>query len=211
MGQVIVNKINQEIVFARINTNDGLQVQNLQAQNLIIEHLVICISPSSKNIWDWINILQGVLQQVLTGQLKINRLVFISSTRVYDGIERGIVEASTQAVSHSHKGKSLLAAEQLIPQLADQYHILRCSGLYGEGYQKYLAILSECRKQQTRFAVSLDEVAEEVVSKIENGNQSSCSLLTDGYCYFEGKKISMLDAMSLSAQHKILRASCTEF
>jgi len=212
LGRVIANRVKQTAVFAKIDADLGLQIPAFSEQKYVIENLVICISPSTKNSWDWADILKGILQQVLIGQLKINRLIFISSTRVYEGIERGIVDATTQAISKTSKGVSLLAAEKIVAQIAQQYHILRCSGLYGEGYKKYLSILSQCKKEQTRFAVSIEQVADEVVGKLAQATSepSSCTLLTDGYCYFQGDKMLIQEAMLLSLQHKIFKASCTE-
>lgn len=128
--------------FARIDAQAGLTDSDGSPLSGVIDRLVICISPERRKSWQWDQLLLGMIEQKARGELKINQLVFISSTGIYDGISQGMISVDTLPKAQSERSRCLLVAENHIKLLADNYHILRCSGLYGAGYQKYSTMLS---------------------------------------------------------------------
>lgn len=207
-----------EIQTARIDPDTGLIDLKGSSLTGAINRLVICISAGKKQSWQWHQLLTGMLAQKDRGELKINQLIFISSTAVYDGIQRGVVCVDTPAIARSERAKSLLRAENQIKLLANTFHIVRCSGLYGRDYQKYLAILSSPAlskasvsqdDDQPRFGVNVESVAETVLDRLrQNSHTSSYSLLTDGYCYFQGHKTAIGEANELALKHRLLFPGC---
>jgi len=217
LGSLIIKQVkastNLTINYARIDPKIGLINSNANPIKGEIEQLVLCISPSQSSPWQWDQILNGIIKQVAEKELKISQLVFISSTHVYDGLSSGIICAKTPVNASSERAKALLKAEQQIEKLASSFHIMRCSGLYGKNestYQKYRDILTQ-NDNKTRFGVDIEEVANLVVTKLKQNNQvSSYSLLTDGYCYLNGEKITVDEATHLSDQHRLLINSQTQ-
>jgi len=60
-----------------------------------IDVLIICISPAKeKHQWSWDDIFLGLEAQVNFKTLEIKNIVFVSSTRVYDGIKKGFITKS---------------------------------------------------------------------------------------------------------------------
>lgn len=223
LGSLIAKHVkastNLHINYARIDPQTGLINSNAKTINGEIDQLVLCLSPSQSSPWKWGQILNGVVKQVALNELKIHKLIFISSTRVYDGINEGVITAETPVNAHSQRAKELFKAEQQIAKLTNNFHILRCCGLYGktgQAYQKYLEILTR-KDNKTRFGVDIEEVADSVVEKLKEGDRiknsqvSTYSLLTDGYCHFNGEKIAAEDACHLSDQHRLLINSQVQF
>lgn len=211
LGRLVARQVkastNLPINYARIDPKVGLIDSANQPIKGTIEQLVLCISPSKSSPWSWHEILNGIAEQVAKNQLTINQLIFISSTRVYDGITSGIITAEIPVKASSKRAIAILRAEQQIEKLASSFHILRGSGLYGKNgsaYQKYLDILTK-NDNKTRFGVDIEEVAQVVVEKLkETSRVSTYSLLTDGYCHFNGKTMSIEEANHLSSQHRLL-------
>ncbi len=207
-----------EIQYARINAGTGLIDLKGYPLTGVINRLVICISPGQKQAWQWHQLLKGLLGQKDRGELKINQLIFVSSTRVYDGIPRGMVSVDTPTIARSERAKSLLMAENHIKLLSNSFHIVRCSGLYGREYQKYSSILSRVAiskisysqgDDQPRFGVNVESVAKTVLERLsQTGQTSSYSLLTDGYCYFQGHKIAIGEANQLASRYRLLHPGC---
>jgi len=207
--------VHKKISLARIDPLSGLflndRVKTVDKGHLLINHLIICIAPKAassmlkmaKNHWSWSNILNGVLNQVKARQLTIKQLIFVSSTRVYDGIEKGRINASITARSNSERGRALIVAEQTIELLTERFHILRCSGLYGEEYSKYGAVLAK-QSDQLRFGVASERVASTVAELIDSSVASSYSLLTDGFAYYRGERITVAQACQLAGDRRIL-------
>jgi len=211
LGQLIANQVETSTNFivnhARIDPKLGLIDPSFESITGEIDHLVLCLSPKQSSPWQWDQIFTGLMNQVAKKELTISQVIFISSTRVYDGINTGLITAETPVKGYSERAKQLISAEQQIEKLASSFHILRCSGLYGkkeQPYQKYLEILTQI-DNKTRFAVDIDKVANVVVEKLkEQEKVSSFSLLTDGYCYFNGDKLLIKEVSHLSAQHRLL-------
>jgi hypothetical protein len=216
---------NTDIHYARIDAKVGLINAKGLSLNGSINQLVICVSPKPDRSWQWHQLLIGMLEQKARGELTINQLVFISSTRVYDGIGHGIVYPDTPAIAHSENAKSLLLAEKQITQLARTFHILRCSGLYGHQYQKYSTILasltglshsdlaqSPVRRaaERPRFGVNVEAIGKTVVERLKQDcGASSYSLLTDGYCYYQGTKIPIQQTARFASKYRLLFPGCT--
>lgn len=156
-----------------------------------IELLIICISSAKKRgIWDWSNIFDGLIKQVSQGELTVKDIIFVSSTRVYDGIETGLVSAQTPAKSNSDRGKRLLTGEQKLEQACANLHLIRCSGLIGQGYDSYQPILREAQ-DKPRFAINTEKVIELIVQQaqllIDKTHVAAITLMTDGKAYYQQK------------------------
>jgi len=207
IAQSVKASTNLTINYARIDPEFGLINSNRKPIGGDVDQLVLCLSPSQSSVWQWDQILNGMIKQVVRNELKINQLIFISSTRVYDGITGGIITAETPVNAASKRAMKLLKAEHHIEQLTSNYHILRCSGLYaktGQDYRKYPKILVQ-KDDKIRFGVDIEYVTQVVVEKLkENTQVSTHSLLTDGYCYFNGEKIAAQKVSHLSGQHRLL-------
>jgi len=204
------------IHFAKIDQAQGLLNQAGLPLTGTIERLVICISPGKQKNWSWLNILQGLESQLHAGDLIVHQLIFISSTRVYDGIDFGLITAKTKAVAKSPTGLELLKAEQMIKSFANNVHILRCSGLYSEYlpiYQKYFEILL-AKSNKIRFGVNVEQVVDKVLEFVLPLNTvkqaSSYHLLTDGHCYVNGKKIMLSEFKLKLTSMRVLEFSCSK-
>jgi len=170
----------------------------------LIENLIICIAPSRKlsvtnKIEFWQNVFVGLQQQVKSGYLVIRRIFFVSSTRVYDAIQSGIIEASTRVQSDSDMGQALIDAEFMLSKLTLQCHCFRAAGLVGQKYPKYQQYL-RLQDNKLRFAIIdwqlVELITEQVISLQQTSlqkNQKTCYyyLATDGEGYFNGKIISL--------------------
>jgi hypothetical protein len=193
---------------------------------LLIKRLIVCISAkprlrqpsvldpnavevlSERRRWSWHTIFNGIEAQINSQQLRIDSLIFVSSTRVYDGIERGVVTASTEPLAGSLRASTLIHAEQQIARLAAQFHIVRCSGLYGNGYHTFQQILETSEDGKLRFGVNINQVAEKIeqLTRVVE-NFSSIELLTDGYCYKNGIKLDLTENAIMASQQRYLKAS----
>lgn len=187
----------------------GLVARDKQALNNI-DLLIVCIAPSSHNkAWHWANVFEGLTKQVKAEHLTINNAILISSTRVYDGIETGIVDASMACQPSSEKAQQLLAGEQMLSKLVNHSAILRCTGLIGEGYEKYQEILSQAR-DKARFAVDISAVINKVTELVKLAHSDKMgarlALLTDGKVHFEQRALdlSSLEVAKLAERYRIL-------
>ena len=209
LGQLIANQVetstNLIINHARIDPKLGLIDSSFESITGEIGHLVLCLSPSQSSLWQWNQIFTGLMNQVDKKELKINQAIFISSSRVYDGINKGLITAQTPVKDYSERANQLIRAEQQIEKHATSFHILRCSGLYGkedQPYQKYREILTQ-KDDKVRFGVDINDVAKAVVKKLGE-KVSSYSLLTDGYCYLHGESLTIESVSDLSEQNRLL-------
>jgi hypothetical protein len=203
---------NSTPVFARVDQEHGLAFEFLTKKpedKVLIKLLVICISSGRPQKWQWQDIFGGLARQVVSGQIEIARVIYISSTRVYDGIESGLVHAGVTPVASSERARQLIVAEEQVCRLSQSVDIIRCAGLYGDGYSVYTEKLKEF-STRVRFAVTLSQVIDEVAG-LFNSQAKGChySLLTDGFAYLEGAKIDLAEANRLqvaviSETHKIL-------
>lgn len=72
-----------------------------------------------------------LLQHQLQSQGLHPRILYVSSTGVYDQREGEWIDEETPAEPSDHYGKMLLQAEQVISSAAEHVSVLRCSGIYG--------------------------------------------------------------------------------
>lgn len=191
----------------RIDPVNGLSMALSTAQPVTIERLLICIAPGRDKKWSWSNIFSGLERQVLQKQLFINELIFISSTRVYDGISQGIVTAQDHPIAQSDRAKGIIEAEKQLIRLAKTHCILRCCGLIGEQYQQFQTYLKQ-EDGKVRFAVDIDQVATKVVERLATTSSSNqYSIVTDGSCYYQGRRLAFEESIFLSGEHRLLQQS----
>ena len=135
----------------------------------------------------------GLSKQLQDGVLKVENIVMVSSTRVYEAIERGLVTANTLPRGISSRALGLIAAEQRLLQSPANVCLLRCSGLYGDLYPVYTPILSK-GESRPRFGIDANQVIERlyqvVKASLVEPLESQIELLTDGKVYFEGRVFS---------------------
>lgn len=192
----------------RIDPHLGLINDSDQLPKLI-DLLIISISPAkSQQKWQWGEIFSGLHQQVKSGDICIKHIIYVSSTRVYDGIETGLVTASSQTIPGTEKAQNLFKAEQTLQAVAEHVSIVRCCGLIGNGYEKYQSILLTA-EDRPRFAVDIEEVTRFIVTKAkDNTVRSSISLLTDGKVHYNKQAYSFDKdkalISTLANEHKIL-------
>jgi len=213
LGQLISATLEAKHVaheFARIDTQHGL-VQNGAPISGTLDALVICLAPKhEEGKSGWHGLLNGLLSQVLRKELSIQRVLFISSTSVYEGIEHGFVDALTHVTAGGVRSQGLLDAEKIIPQLAANTRIFRLTGLVGPGYHKYNpATFSHDKPRQ---AVDTRAVVVEVVKWfVQRQSGHRIEVLTDGLVYWEGWKIDALKDVEslrqLSEQFRLLQPS----
>lgn len=72
-----------------------------------------------------------LLQHHLQSKGLSPRILYVSSTGVYDQRDGEWIDETSPAEPGDHQGKMLLQAESVIASAADNASILRCSGIYG--------------------------------------------------------------------------------
>ncbi|WP_444995742.1 hypothetical protein [Aliikangiella sp. IMCC44359] len=184
----------QVINDGRIDSELGLIFsESCQVKNIGL--LVICISARQKSnnpqTWQWKNIFRGLIKQINSQQISVKNIVMVSSTRVYEGIKKGIVTAKTTPEVLTEAGQGLLEAEkQLNTCFGINLLILRCSGLYGALYPVYTPIL-KAGEGKVRCGVEAESVVQRLVDVVKhsqkNNLRSGVELLTDNKVYWGGK------------------------
>ncbi|RUO61869.1 NAD(P)H-binding protein [Pseudidiomarina insulisalsae] len=69
------------------------------------------------------------------------RILYVSSTGVYDACDGEWIDETTVADPGDHQGKMLLQAEEVIRSAADTVSVLRCSGIYGPNRSRLAELL----------------------------------------------------------------------
>ncbi|MFC0444338.1 NAD(P)H-binding protein [Pseudidiomarina halophila] len=82
-----------------------------------------------------------LLQHHLQSNGLTPRIIYISSSGVYDLHQGEWVDESTPANPGDHNGEMLLQAEQVIQSASDEVSILRCSGIYGPNRTRLAELL----------------------------------------------------------------------
>lgn len=214
LGLLIAGALEQQGVhceFARIDETRGL-LQNDNPVTGAVDTLILCFVPKhTETKSGWSGLLRGLLRQVRSGALKINRVLFVSSTAVYEGVEQGFVGAHTAVKASSVRSQGLLDAENIIPQLAASSAIFRLTGLVGPGYNKYDPVTYSHDKP--RQAVDTRAVAADVLLWFlqAQSNQKSghyIEVLTDGLVYWQGKALDPArdreQIKALGTKHRLL-------
>lgn len=226
LGLLIVNALQQRgvsVEFARIHANRGL-VQGDKSLAGAIDNLIICLAPKRNNGRDdsqpsggihsipgdssgWPGLLNGLLQQVKRGELAVGRVLFISSTSVYESTTSGFVSAQSAVKAGSTRSQALLDAEKVIPQLTDNSSIFRLTGLVGPGYNTYDPL--SYSHDKPRQAVDIRAVAADVCSWfLQPTAGHHIEVLTDGLVYWQGKVLDPArdreQIRALAAKHRLL-------
>jgi len=216
LGSLIADEVEKhlklKVEFARVDSNFGLMVPRLSQTKSRIKNLVICISPTKHNHWLWSELFLGMAEQVLNQEIQIEKLIMISSSRVYDGNSKGIITAQMKPQPNSVRAKQILEAEHQLKGMANSYHIIRCAGLYGGSYKKYADILRNGNKDNVfRFGVNVNQVAQQVVESLKS-DVGTCRilLLTDGYGYLNGYKRPFNEIEVFSDKMRLLKNSSSE-
>ena len=200
---------------ARLDSQQGLY--NAQAPlPTRFKVLVICISAGHKTNarrkpWQWDQILRGLVAQIESQQLQIESLVLVSSSRVFEAIECGIVTAATRPRANSAQGQALISAEQQLLSCQTNTVILNCSGLYGRDYSRYTPILLAA-EDKPRFGIDAAEVAYLLAQLVSQGLASSLTsqrhLLTDGRTYYRHRQLNYADdkaaVEALAGRYRVL-------
>lgn len=227
-----LNKNNISHQFARLEPQLGLKINSslqinfglkinsdLQVKpSLKIKTLVIVISnrerSNVKPTWYWHKIFSGFMQQLNNQEIEVKNILMVSSTRVYDGNENGLIDAGTPAKPKSLQGKQLLFAENQLLQSSSNARILRASGLYGDEYSKYHPTMTTSI-DKCRFGIDMYKVVSRLYHWIIQAQNDSfvqgIELLTDGKVYYQGNQYDMAEdqhkVAELSNQHRVLSAS----
>ena len=176
------------IEFAILECNQGLVGVDLETP---IDLLVICISSTNKS-WSWENVFNGLSSQVQNNKKLFKYLIFVSSTRVYDGIKTGFIDCNTNPIAESKKARQLLQAEFAVSQIALTYRLVRPVGIYGSNYTKYISILNSAT-DKPRFGVTENTIRECIVDLVMRAREEKLStgvdLLTDRITYFKGERL----------------------
>lgn len=159
-------------------------IQNLRC-------LILCMVPRhsgpGRAALGWEGMLDGLAGQIRRKELQFDRVVHVSSTRVYDGYGHGWMSADTPALAASDGGRALIAAETQVRHLARDSVVVRLTGLYGPQYERYdpLAMSHE----QVRHGVDVRAAAAVVARLVLNGGSGHRSaLVTDGHVYYQGRQ-----------------------
>lgn len=215
----IFDEKNIQYKSARIDSEKGL-LSSVRGE--MIDLLIICISAGHRREgsarWSWQDIFHGLEKQVINNDVVIKNVIMVSSTRVYEAYDNGIIDASSPTKTNTENGLAIQHAENILSKVSDSCRLLRCSGLYGESYKVYEPILKSGR-DKPRFGVLVEVVIERLyqltkdllVGNFNSGNE----LLTDGYAYFEGKCLQwQADEKyieELSQSFRILKKSIDDF
>ena len=210
LGLLIANALQRQgiaVEYARIHAGRGL-VQDEQSLTGSIDTLLICMAPKRESGESgWPGLLNGLLQQVKRGELVIGRVLFISSTAVYESTQAGFVNAQTPVKAASTRSQALLDAENVIPQLSANSSIFRLTGLIGPGYSTYDPL--SYSHDKPRQAVDIRAVANDALHWfLQPAVGHHIEVLTDGLVYWQGKALDPArdreQIRSLAAKHRLL-------
>lgn len=191
----LLNEKQVSFVNARIDSQLGLLSKKSQIPSRL-KVLVICISAGHKSKngprWQWDQILRGLVTQIQTQQLLIDSVVLVSSSRVYEAYQSGLVTAASEPSANSVAGQALISAEQQLLDCAVNTVILNCSGLYGIKYSRYTPIMLAA-EDKPRFGVDAETIAYVLMQLVEDGLankiMSQRLLLTDGQIYYKKQQL----------------------
>lgn len=199
--------------FARLDSVYGLIPAESPsvAAPLYIETAVFCLVPRHPEGGSgWLGLFEGLQRQLQSKKVQFGRVLFISSTAVYECIEAGWVEHLTPVHAVDPRTEGLLSAEAAIQTLSEHTAVFRLTGLIGPGYHKYDPI--PFSQNRTRQAVDIRAVATAVADSLSVGwHGHKTEVLTDGYVYYHGRALDpQADAdelATLQTQFRLLRPS----
>jgi nucleoside-diphosphate-sugar epimerase len=124
---------------SHIDTENGINfifkdINSIQANDIPdIDYIFYLLAPNSFNEQEYLKTYVNGLTR-LCKALKnqhIKRLIFISSTSVYEQNDTSIVDENSAAEPNNFPGKTMLAAEKVLKESKINYIIARLSGIYG--------------------------------------------------------------------------------
>ncbi|MBQ1785042.1 MAG: hypothetical protein II007_15545 [Gammaproteobacteria bacterium] len=179
----------------RLVRGSGLQLPPLKLP-VTIGTLILCLVPRDgqspqadgqpqRASSGWAGLLDGLLAQVQRGELQIQQLVQVSSTAVYEDCV-GWVSADTPTAGHSERALALIEAEQRVRQIAANSLVVRLTGLYGPGYERYQP--QAMSHDKPRMGVDV-RAAAAVIARLarQEGTGPRTALVTDGQIYHQGQ------------------------
>lgn len=179
----------------RLSREQGLLLP-LAKPPLRIRSLILCLVPRPlQPLGDhgpqraspaWAGLLDGLLAQVQRGEVVIDRLLHVSSTAVYEGYSSGWLTAETPPSGDSPRALALAEAEQRVRQLAFNTLVVRLTGLYGPGYERYQPLAMSFDK--ARMGVDVRAAAALIAALLRRGiDGAATALVTDGQIYHQGQ------------------------
>lgn len=113
-----------------VDVTDRDALNNSEVVNQHYQHVIYCLSPNARTVEAYEKTFIQGLQSVLE-QISYVKFWFISSTAVYPQSNAAWVDEQTPCEPTQFNGQVLRRAEQIIANRADEYCILRLSGIYG--------------------------------------------------------------------------------
>ena len=194
LGCAIANALGSSghtIDFARLDRERGLtsNAERPATARTVVEAAVFCLVPQHPEGGSgWLGLFEGLQRQIENQHIQIGRVLFISSTAVYECVDKGWVDHQTPVHSVNLRTEGLLNAETAVRTLSEHTAIFRLTGLVGAGYHKYDPI--SFSQDRSRQAVDIDAVAKAVANYFAVGWQShKTEVLTDGYIYYRGQRL----------------------
>ncbi|MGF2735383.1 NAD-dependent epimerase/dehydratase family protein [Marinobacter sp. DUT-1] len=112
-----------------------------------LDIVIYCLTPASydedgyRNAY--VNGLANLLEAI--GNQSLKRLIFVSSTSVYSQDDDGWVDENSETVPAKFSGQQIIAGEQTALDSLHPATIVRFSGIYGPGRQRFLEEVLEGR------------------------------------------------------------------
>ncbi|MGZ8270757.1 MAG: NAD-dependent epimerase/dehydratase family protein [Methylophilus sp.] len=177
---------NMKTIQADVTVSDVVSVLAVTQPQIVI----YCIAATAQNDENYYLHYVAGLKYVLESQLhntRLERVFFVSSTRVYGKTTDALVDESTSAIAIDFGGCRLLEAEQLLTNLKCDYTILRLSGIYGAGRLYLLNMAKDIQRwpKENHWSNRIhEEDAARFVSYLvdrhfSNQKLASCYLVTD--------------------------------
>lgn len=172
-----------EVVPVRLDSNRGLPAGD-------IDTLMVCVAPGpavpagQRPAW-WRGLFDGLSRQVQDGERRLRRLLFVSSTRVFDGAPPGRVDGGGAAIPESEAALALATAERAALALAAQACCVRLAGIYGGEYAVYDP--RAFSMDRPRHGVDVDAAARALVRLVAETRWPAFHLLSDGQVYWRGR------------------------
>jgi len=193
----------------RLAANDGLI--GLPAESRDIALLVLCLVPKHPPEQSgWLGLLDGLVAQSARGELRISRVVLVSSTAVYESHRNGFVTVDTPVTPASVRSAGLIDAEHKVAQLSADHAIVRLAGLTGPGYERYEP--RTMSSELPRHAVDVRAAAAIIAELALRPSATPCiTLVTDGLIYFRGQsyraRLEEPELTALAATHRLMLPS----
>lgn len=165
-------------------------------RQLALDCLLLCLVPRDgqattgagpqRASLGWQGLLDGLVAQVARGEVTIGRVVHVSSTAAYDGYDQGWISADTPARGASARAAALIDAETKVRLLATDSLLVRLTGIYGPGYERYDPLAMS--QEQARMGIDVRAAAAVIAKLVRSGGHGQhTALVTDGQIYHQGQ------------------------